>query len=223
MPDNKMLEWDALGEHYYETGVDRGVLFVYDETGKNYKNGVAWNGLTSAAVTPEGGDFNAMYADNITYLNIRSAEKVNATIECYQTPPEFADVDGSKQIGKGVYAGTQKRSSCAVSWRSRIGNDLTDEAGYKLHLLYGCQATPSEKTYETVNESPNAATMSYELTTTPVKIPLEGFRPTSYFCIDSRETDPSKLAEFEKKLYGSEEAASTLPTVEELISIFSED
>ena len=213
------LEWDKTGERYFETGVEKGVLFVFDEGA--YKPGVAWNGLTAINESPEGGEANPLYADDIKYLNITSAEDFGATIEAYTYPDEFAECDGSATIAKGVTAGQQKRKMFGLSYVTKIGND-TDDAnhGYKIHLIYGCVAAPSAKDYSTINDSPEAITFSWDVSTTPVDVP--GFKPTAHIVIDSTKTDEAKLTAFEKTLYGDESSESKLPTPDEVITAFKE-
>jgi len=209
--------WDAVGERFYETGVDHGVLYTPDATGV-YASGVAWNGLTSVSESPSGAEANAQYADNIKYLNLISAEEFGATIEAFTYPPEFAPFDGLGVPSEGVIVGQQPRKSFGLSYRTKVGNDLDgDNHGYKLHLVYGCQASPSEKAYNTINDSPEAITFSWEVTTTPV--PVTGFSPTSLLVIDSTKVDPTALAALEDTLYG-ETMPAKLPTPDEVLAIF---
>lgn len=214
------LKWDQTGERLYETGCDRGVLFPV-ATGGTYGSGVAWNGLSSVNQSPSGAEATAVYADNIKYLDLMSAETFGATVEAYTYPAEFAECDGSATIAKGVTAGQQTRKMFGLSYRTLIGNDTegTDH-GYKIHLVYGAKAAPSERSYSTVNDSPEAATLSWELTTTPVDVP--GFKPTAHLEIDSTKADPTKLEALEKILYGSDEEPETqprLPLPEEVITL----
>ena len=211
------LVWDQAGQKFFETGVSNGVLYVSDGQG-GYVNGVAWNGLTSVAENPSGAESNPVYADNIKYLNIVSAEEFGATIEAYTYPDEFMECDGSAQVVAGVNIGQQARKSFGISYRTRVGNDVAgDNLGYKIHVIYNCQAAPSGKTYSTVNESPEAITFSWEVTTTPV--PVEGFRPTATIVFDSTKLDASKMAAVEEVLYGGASKEASLPSIEELLAI----
>lgn len=211
------LVWDQAGQKFFETGVSNGVLYVSDGQG-GYLNGVAWNGLTSVAENPSGAESNPVYADNIKYLNIISAEEFGATIEAYTYPDEFMECDGSAQVVAGVNIGQQARKSFGISYKTRIGNDVAgDNLGYKIHVIYNCQAAPSGKTYSTVNESPEAITFSWEVTTTPV--PVEGFRPTATVVFDSTKLDAEKMAAVENALYGDASTEATLPSIEELLAL----
>lgn len=219
MATPKPLVWDEIGKRLYETGVDHGVLFV--AKGEWYDKGVAWNGLTNVNESPSGADQTALYADNIKYLNLTSAEDFGCTIEAYTYPDEWMECDGSAEATPGVVLGQQNRKGFAFSYRSRIGNDTEgDNLGYKLHLIYGCKASPSERSYSTVNDSPEAISFSWTVTTTPITV--EDYRPTSIITIDSTKVDPEKLAAFEKVLYGSEEADSKMPTPAEVIAAFAD-
>ena len=211
------LVWDQAGQKFFETGVSNGVLYVSDGQG-GYLKGVAWNGLTSVAENPSGAESNPVYADNIKYLNIISAEEFGATIEAYTYPDEFMECDGSAQVVAGVNIGQQARKSFGISYRTRVGNDVAgDNLGYKIHVIYNCQAAPSGKTYSTVNESPEAITFSWEVTTTPV--PVEGFRPTATVVFDSTKLDADKMAAVENALYGDANKEATLPSIEELLAL----
>ena len=211
------LVWDQAGQKFFETGVSNGVLYVSDGQG-GYLKGVAWNGLTSVAENPSGAESNPVYADNIKYLNIISAEEFGATIEAYTYPDEFMECDGSAQVVAGVNIGQQARKSFGISYRTRIGNDVAgDNLGYKIHVIYNCQAAPSGKTYSTVNESPEAITFSWEVTTTPV--PVEGFRPTATVVFDSTKLDAEKMTAVENALYGTVNEESKLPSIEELLAL----
>lgn len=214
------LIWDKTGERLYETGIEKGVL--YPLKNGTYSKGVVWNGLTSVSESPSGGEPTALYADNIKYLNIISAEEFGATIEAYMYPDEFAECDGSASIADGVTIGQQKRVPFGLSYVTKIGNDEegTDH-GYKIHLIYGATAKPSEKGYETINDSPDAATLSWEISTTPVDVP--GFKPTASVVIDSTKTDAVKLKELEDILYGTADAEPGLPLPEELVDLFSKN
>lgn len=216
------LEWDKTGEHLYETGVDHGVLYFPDQTGA-YKNGVAWNGLISVSESPSGAEATGQYADNIKYLNLISAEEFGATIEAYTYPEEFEACNGNKELvdASGVYVGQQSRSVFGFCYRTMIGNDTDgQDHGYKLHLVYGCQVSPSEKAYQTINDSPEALTFSWELSTTPVNV--TGKKPTALLVIDSTKIDSTKLAKIEAKLYGDETSTgAVLPTPDEIAEILN--
>lgn len=209
------LTWDNVGDRFYETGIDRGVLYIPNNNGV-YNNGVAWNGLVSVTESPSGAEANAQYADNIKYLNLYSAEEFGATIEAFTYPDEFQVFDGVSIPTAGVTIGQQHRGMFGLSYRTRIGNDLEGDAhGYKLHLVYGCQASPSERAYNTVNDSPEPITFSWEIATTPVAV--AGLRPTSLVTIDSRLTNPMKLAALETILWGSAGVDPRLPLPAEVI------
>ena len=210
------IKWDQTGERYYETGVSKGVLYPYANNA--YAKGVAWNGLINVSESPEGAEATPLYADNIKYLNLMSAEEFKATIEAYTYPDEFAACNGEASIEEGVSIGQQKRSQFGLSYQTKIGNDVNSELGYKIHLIYGALAAPSEKAYATINDSPEAITFSWEISTTPVEVP--GFKPTASLVIDSTKVDPTKLAEFEKKLYGDETNEATLPLPSEVATLF---
>lgn len=209
------LEWDKTGTHYFENGVDHGVLYPQTDGeasgGVVYGNGVAWNGLTSVTQSPEGAEPSAVYADNIKYLSLLSVEEFNATIEAYTYPDEFAACDGSASLGAGVTIDQQARKTFCLSYRTKIGNDVNNDLGYKIHIIYGCLAAPSERAYETVNDSPEAMTLSWEISTTPVVV--TGFKPTSHLVIDSTKVKPASLKAIEDALYGkeSEEAKVLMP------------
>lgn len=228
------IEWDATSERLYETGVDRGVFYPRNKNG-TYDNGEAWNGLTGVTESPSGAETTPIYADNIKYLSLVSLEELGGTIEAYMYPEGFALCDGSAEPVKGVVIGQQNRNSFGMSYRTIIGNDTElDNHGYKLHLLYGCQASPSEKAYQTVNDSPEAISFSWELTTTPV--PVAGYKPTASLTIDSTKVDSAKLAALEEILYGKpavpptteggsdgvEAVAPRLPLPDEVISILGD-
>ena len=210
------IKWDQTGERLYETGVSKGVLYPY--ANNTYAKGVAWNGLINVSESPEGAEATPLYADNIKYLNLMSAEEFKATIEAYTYPDEFAACNGEASLETGVSIGQQKRSQFGLSYQTKIGNDVDSELGYKIHLVYGALAAPSEKAYATVNDSPEAITFSWEISTTPVEVP--GFKPTASLVIDSTKVDPTKLAEFEKKLYGDETTEATLPLPSEVATLF---
>lgn len=212
------LVWDKTGERLYETGVSHGVLYVQDSTGA-YPTGVAWNGLTAVTESPSGAEATPLYADDIKYLELRSAEEFGATIEAYTYPKEFEACDGSAELAEGVTIGQQDRQTFGLCYRTIVGNDVKkNDLGYKLHLIYGATASPSEKGYQTVNDSPEAITFSWEVTTTPINV--DGFKPTSSLTIDSTKVDKSKLDALEAKLYGAESAEATLPTPDEVAAIF---
>lgn len=212
------LVWDQIGERLYETGVDHGVLYIPDSQGA-YTSGVAWNGLTSISETPSGGEANAQYADNIKYLNLYSAEEFGATLEAFTYPDEFAQFDGLAVPVPGVVLGQQARKSFGLSYRTKIGSDLDgDDHGYKLHLLYGCTASPSEKAYNTINDSPEAIAFSWEISTIPVMV--TGYKPTALITIDSTKVDAGDLAALEAFLYGTVGTDPSLPTPDAVIALF---
>lgn len=212
------LVWDLVGERYYETGVDHGVLYIPDAAGV-YAEGVAWNGLVSVTESPSGAESTAQYADNIKYLNLISLEEFGATIEAFTYPPEWAEFDGLAVPTEGVFVGQQPRKMFGLSYRTKVGNDVEGDAyGYKLHLVYGAQASPSEKAYNTINDSPEAITFSWAVTTTPA--PVTGHAPTALIVIDSGLVDPTKLTALEAELYGGVTAAK-LPTPDEVITMMT--
>lgn len=210
------LVWDKTGERLYETGVKNGVLYpMVDGT---YPKGIVWNGLTAVTESPSGAEATALYADDIKYLNLMSAEEFGATVEAYTYPDEFAECDGSASLGTGVTIGQQPRKTFGMSYKTTLGNDVdNDNHGYKLHLIYGAMASPSEKAYSTINDSPEAITFSWELTTTPVNV--TGFKPTASLTIDSTKIDPAKLAAIEALLYGGEATEARLPLPDEIAEI----
>lgn len=215
------ITWDNVGERYYETGVKQGVLYPI-QTGGMYSKGVAWNGLTAVTESPSGAEATALYADDIKYLNLLSNEEFGATIEAYTYPDEFAECDGSAALADGVMIGQQKRKTFGLCYRTALGNDVDgSDYGYKLHLVYGCLAAPSEKAYATINDSPEAITFSWEVTTTPVSV--NGFKPTSQITIDSTKADPTKLAALEDILYGKDEdeAVARLPLPDEVATLMA--
>ena len=196
------LVWDKTGEHYYETGVKNGVLYPMSASG-TYPKGVAWNGLTAITESPSGAEATALYADDIKYLNLMSNEEFGATVEAYTYPDEFAECDGSASLTEGVYIGQQARKTFGLCYRTTLGNDSkVNDYGYKLHIIYGAMASPSEKAYSTINDSPDAITFSWELSTTPVAV--ANFKPTASLTIDSTKVDPQKLASLEEILYGKD-------------------
>lgn len=213
------LVWDEAGKKYYEAGVRRGVLYPQTIAGA-YPKGVAWNGLVTVTESPSGAEPNPQYADDIKYLNLISTEEFGATIEAFTYPDEFGVCDGSAEIGVGAIIGQQSRTPFGLCYRTILGNDIQGEDyGYKLHLVYGASASPSEKAYTTVNDSPEAITFSWELTTTPVAVP--GFKPTASLTLDSTKVDPEKMAEIEELLYGTADVEATLPLPAEIIAILA--
>ena len=201
------LKWDETGKRFYETGVRNGVLYVMDDTGA-YPAGVPWNGLTSVTESPSGAEPTPLYADDAKYLTLMSAEEFGASVEAYTYPDEFAACDGSASIGTGVTIGQQSRKTFGLCYRTTVGNDIEGEAfGYKLHIIYGALASPSEKAYQTINDSPEAITFSWEVSTTPVAV--TGFKPTASLVIDSTKVPEAKMAALEKILYGTD--ATTEP------------
>lgn len=227
------ITWDQQGEREYETGVDHGVLYIPDAQGA-YSNGVAWNGLTTVTESPSGAESNKQYADNQVYLNLISAEEFNATVEAFMYPEEFSQFDGSAEPAAGISIGQQRRGAFGLAYRTLKGNDvLGTDHGYKLHLVYGCQAAPSEKAYATVNDSPEAITFSWELSTTPVAVGTvngTAYRPTATLTVDSTKVDAATLTELETILYGSDPgvdpatdpgASPRLPLPREIIQMFA--
>ena len=213
------IVWDAIGEHTFETGVRNGVLYLQGVEG-TYNTGVAWNGLTSVSESPEGAEATDLYADDIKYLTLMSAENFKATIEAYTYPVEFEECDGSATIAKGVVIGQQPRKPFGLCYRTAIGNDTDgNEHGYKLHIVYGCQASPSEKQYSTINDSPEAITFSWEVNTTPVNV--NGKKPTATLIIDSTKADKAKLTALEAILYGAESTEPRLPLPDEIATLMT--
>ena len=211
--------FDNTGEKIYETGVDHCVLFVRD--GNSYQTGVAWNGITAINESPSGAEATPIYADNIKYLNIVSGEDFGATIEAYTYPDEFTECDGSAEIIEGVKIGQQTRKPFALCYRTLIGNDVAGTGhGYKLHFIYNAQAAVSAKNYKTINESPEAMSFSWEISTTPEVV--EGFKPTATVTVDSTKVDSTKLKTLEDKIYGTENSEPTMPTISEIVSLLSE-
>ena len=214
------ITWDNAGERFYETGVKMGVLYPIQADGK-YTKGVAWNGLTAVTESPSGAEATALYADDVKYLNLISNEEFGATIEAYTYPDEFAECDGSAALVTGVMLGQQARKTFGLCYRTTLGNDVDgNDYGYKLHLIYGCLAAPSEKGYSTINDSPEAITFSWEVSTTPVNV--NGFKPTSQITIDSTKADEAKLKALEDILYGAESAEAKLPLPDEIAELFAE-
>ena len=213
------VKWDQVGDRIYETGVDHGVLYLPNGVGV-YDTGFAWNGLVSISESPSGAEASAQYADNIKYLNLVSAEEFGATIEAFTYPDEFAQCDGTAAPALGISIGQQNRKTFGMSYRTRLGNDIDGtDFGYKLHLIYGALAAPTEKAYTTVNDSPEAITFSWEVSTTPVEVP--GFKPTASLVINSTKVDPAKLAELELLLYGTAGSEPRLPLPAEIIALFA--
>ena len=217
------LEWDEAGKHIYETGVSKGVLYVMSDTPGTYEKGVAWNGLSSVSESPTGAEVSAIYADNIKYLNLMSREEFEGSIEAYTYPDEFMACDGSAspENAKGFVVGQQDRKTFAFCYQTKVGNDLNPEAGYKIHIIYGALASPSERSYETVNDSPEAMTFSWDITTTPVAV--TGFKPTAHVELDSTKIDKTKLEKIEAKLYGTDEPSGepTLLMPDDIIKILT--
>ena len=214
----KKLSWDKSGERFYETGVKNGVLYVQN-AGK-YPKGVAWNGLTAVTESPSGAEATPLYADDIKYLELTSEEEFGGTIEAYTYPDEFAECDGSAELATGVKISQQKRKAFGLVYKTTLGNDEDgNDHGYKLHLVYGCKAAPSEKAYATINDSPEAITFSWEFTTTPVAV--TGHKPTAHIEIDSTKADPTCLAALEAKLFGTETNEPQLPLPDEVKTLMT--
>lgn len=219
MADTIAMVWDDDSKRLYETGVDRGVLYLKDEAGA-YTPGYAWNGLTGVTESPEGAEATDLYADNTKYLTLRSTETFKATVEAYTYPDEFMQCDGSAELATGVTIGQQSRAVFGLAYRTIVGNDeKTNDYGYKIHLIYGATASPSEKAYATVNDSPEAITFSWEVATTPVNV--TGHKPTASLTIDSTKVDADKLAAFELILYGTGETPARLPLPDEVLTLFA--
>ena len=213
------LTWDDTGKRLYETGVKQGVLYPI-QTGGVYSKGVAWNGLTAVTESPSGAEATALYADDIKYLSLYSAEEFGATIEAYTYPDEFMECDGSAELAEGVSIGQQSRKTFGLCYRTTIGNDVDgSNHGYKLHLIYGAMASPSEKAYASINDSPEAITFSWEVTTTPVSV--TGMKPTASITIDSTKADPDCLAALEEVLYGGESEEARLPLPDEVKTLMT--
>ena len=212
------LTWDEVGDRLYEVGVDHGVLYIPDQAGV-YNTGFAWNGLTTVTESPSGAEPSPQYADNIKYLNLISAEEFGGTIEAFTYPEEFGQCDGSAVPAPGVIIGQQGRKMFGLSYRTKVGNDVEGtDFGYKLHLLYGCQAAPSEKAYATINDSPEAISFSWEITTSPV--PVTDHKPTALIVIDSTVVDSADLTSLETLLYGLAATPADLPTPDAVIALF---
>lgn len=217
---SKRLVWDAVGERLFETGVKQCVLYPIDKISGTYNKGVAWNGITSVSESPSGAEATDLYADDAKYLSLLSAETFGCTVEAYTYPEEFEACDGTAQLTPGVTIGQQARSVFGLCYRTTVGNDVDgNDHGYKLHMIYGCKATPSEKSYSSINDSPEAITFSWTVNTTPVSV--EGFKPTASLVIDSTKVDKSKLSKLEDVLYGSESADPRLPLPNEIVTILT--
>lgn len=215
------LEWDKTGEKAFESGVDHGVLYPQSTSG-TYPKGVAWNGLISVTESPSGAEATDMWADNIKYASLRSAETFEGTIEAYTYPDEFAACDGFAELAEGIMIGQQNRQAFGFSYRTKVGNDANADAGYKIHLIYGCTASPSERAYETINDSPEAITFSWDVTTIPVNV--AGHQPTSSVVIDTTTLSAEKLEKLENVLYGdSSEGEAKLPLPDELLELLSSE
>ena len=211
------LIFNNVGERLFETGVKNGVLYVMGDDGA-YENGVVWNGLTAVTESPSGAETTPLYADDVKYVVIYAAEEFGATVEAYTYPEEFEQCDGSAAISEGITIGQQTRKSFGMCYKTSVGNDVQgQDYGYKIHIIYGAKAAPSEKSYSTINDSPEAVTFSWELSTVPV--PVEGHNPTATMVIDSTRVPAEKMALIEAKLYGSEEAEATLPLPNEILEL----
>lgn len=214
------LVWDTVGEHLYETGVQKVALYPLNSSTKAYDKGVAWNGVTAISESPSGAESTKLYANDGVYLNLTSVEEFGCSLEAYTYPDEFAECDGSAALAKGIKIGQQTRKVFGLCYKTTVGNDVEGtEYGYKLHLVYGCLAAPSEKAYATINDSPEAITFSWEISTTPVAV--KGFKPTSVITIDSKEVDATKLAALEAILYGTGETEARLPLPDEIAELFA--
>ena len=214
------LIWDQVGERFYETGVSNCALYVYDDAAQDFGAGVAWNGITSITETPSGAEANAIYADNIKYLSLLSAEEFGASIEAYTYPEEFEECDGSAAIAPGVMIGQQARKKFCLAYKTIKGNDIqNDSYGYKLHLIYNCNAAPSERAYSTINDSPEAIAFSWELSTTPVAV--TGHKPTSILTIDSVKVDATKLASLEEALFGGDSTEAKILMPDEVLALLA--
>lgn len=213
------LVFNNVGERLFETGVKNGVLYVMGDDG-TYENGVVWNGLTAVTESPSGAETTPLYADDVKYVVIYAAEEFGATVEAYTYPEEFEECDGSASIFEGITIGQQTRKSFGMCYKTSVGNDVQgQDFGYKIHIIYGAKAAPSEKSYSTINDSPEAVTFSWELSTVPV--PVEGFNPTATMVIDSTRVPAEKMALIEDKLYGTEDSEATLPLPGELLALLA--
>ena len=215
------LEWDKSGEKFFHTGVDQVVLYRHTQS-KQYGKGVAWNGVTGITESPSGAEATKLWADNIKYGELRSAEEFGATIEAYQSPKEFDECDGSKEIATGIYAGQQNREPFGLSYRTLIGNDVSGtEAGYEIHLVYGAMASPSEQSHSTVNDSPEAETLSWTVETTPINSGIQNLKPIAHIKINSTELESEALTAIENALYGTQNAEAYLPLPSDLLTLIS--
>lgn len=214
---SKKIVWNETGKRYYEAGVKNGVLYVQNTDG-SYPKGVAWNGLINVNESPSGAETTPLYADDTKYVELQSNEDFGATIEAYTYPDEFEACDGSAEIAEGIKIGQQSRSTFGMCYRTVIGNDIEgNDHGYKIHIIYGCKAAPSEKSYQTINDSPEAITFSWEVTSTPVAV--TGYKPTSSLVIDSRTVSPENLAKIEEALYGSASQEAHLPLPDAIVAL----
>ena len=214
------LIWDKVGERFYETGVSNCALYVYDDSAQGFGAGVAWNGITSITETPSGAEANAIYADNIKYLSLLSAEEFGASVEAYTYPEEFEECDGSAAIAPGVMIGQQARKKFCLAYKTIKGNDVQNDAyGYKLHIIYNCNAAPSERAYATINDSPEAIAFSWEISTTPVAV--TGHKPTSILTIDSAKVDAVKLASIEEALFGGDSTEAKILMPDEVLALLA--
>lgn len=213
------LKWDEVGKRLYETGTEKGVLFPQDKDGE-YGEGIAWNGLIAVRQSPDGADETEIFADNIKYLSLTSKENHKGTIEAYTYPEEFAEMDGSKEIAKGVYVGQQIRRTFGLAYLTQVGNDVEyEDHGQKLHLIYGAKVAPSQRDYETINDTPDAITFSWDYTTTPQQVETEGVRPTAVLTIDSTLVEKDDWDTILDMVHGTEEQEPELPTVDEVIAL----
>lgn len=214
------MKWDQIGEKFYEMGVEKVGLFPMSSTG-TYDKGVPWNGVTNVDENPDGAEEQELWADNQKYASFRSAEKFGGKIEAYMYPDEFEECDGSKEIAPGVVVGQQNRKAFGLVYRNAIGSDVdTAHSQYRLHLVYGATCSPSEKSHETINDNPDAETMSWDFDTVPVNVPIEGFNPTSHLTFDSRRVDKDKLKALETIIYGTKDTEPRLPLPEEVYNMF---
>lgn len=212
------LKWDVSGERLYEMGCSNGVFYPFDTAGGKYGDGVAWNGLTGFTPSPSGADETKLWADDIKYASLRAAEDFGYTLEAYMYPPEFGESDGSAEVADGIYIGQQERKPFGFSCKTKIGSDLNPNAGYKIHIVWNSTASPSEKSYTSMNDNPDAITFSWECTTNPVAV--TGHKPTAYMTVDSTKVTPENLKKLEDKLYGDESTGKpTLPTPDEIIAL----
>lgn len=213
------IEWDKTGEKYYETGTDRGVIYPQTGEGGAYAKGEPWNGLTGITESPGGAEATDLYADNIKYGSMRSAETLGGTIEAYTYPESFEQCDGTREVAEGITIGQQERVPFGMSYRTMVNSDASDKENYKIHLIYGATASPSEKAYSTINDSPEAITFSWEFDTTPVNV--TGFKPTAHLILDTRRLTEDQVKAIEKVLYGNESNEAKLPLPDEVVNIIS--